>query len=387
MALISIGGLFRALVRVFFVIAVVLTFMRQKSTFPLTVSLLLITISEAVEICLMGKSAYSIFVYGGMGTYFPQFNVFVLLSTLLLLGAWIVATVLAFVAQKPDNKAKSFWFLPGACLLASPLVRAVGASGDMRVDLLTLGIRCALVAGVLSLVMSTIFFPRKKTAPHSPMYTQNGAVPPSSTPYAAAAPANDMYCGMTKHVLLLLFTCGIWLLIWVYRTTRNTNGIAGEADRDPTTKLLLFMFVPFYSIYWVYKTAQRIDIMAKQKGVPSDIATICLVLEIFVPIVPPIVMQDKMNEIVTARPPQVAPMQAMPVQAGASFIEQELAKYQEMVKSGVITSADYEKKKRQLMGLAPDPRTEEIQYYMGLMEQGVITKEDFEAKKKQILQL
>ena len=108
----------------------------------------------------------------------------------------------------------------------------------------------------------------------------------------------DGYCSMVKHVLLLIFTFGIWQYIWIYRTTRYLNCVTLEPPRNPTTKLLLCMFVPFYIIYWMYKHAKYIDILAAQKGIPSDIGVLCLVLEFFVPIVPPILMQDKMNTIV-----------------------------------------------------------------------------------------
>lgn len=108
----------------------------------------------------------------------------------------------------------------------------------------------------------------------------------------------DGYCSMVKHVLLLIFTFGIWQLIWIYRTTRYLNCVTAEPPRNPTTKLLLCMFVPFYIIYWMYKHAKYIDILAAEKGIPSDIGALCLVLEFFVPIVPPILMQDKLNTIV-----------------------------------------------------------------------------------------
>ena len=60
------------------------------------------------------------------------------------------------------------------------------------------------------------------------------------------------------------------------------------------------MFVPFYSIYWVYKSAQRIDKLAANHDVVSDLAVACLILEIFVSLIPPILMQDKINKIVSA---------------------------------------------------------------------------------------
>ena len=107
----------------------------------------------------------------------------------------------------------------------------------------------------------------------------------------------NMHCGLFKHVLLLLFTFGIWWLMWNYRVTRYLNCVENEEYRNPATKLLLCMFVPFYSIYWTYKSAQRIDKLAKSVDVVSDLATPCLILEIFVPFIPPILMQDKINKI------------------------------------------------------------------------------------------
>ncbi len=115
-----------------------------------------------------------------------------------------------------------------------------------------------------------------------------------------AADEESMRIGLFAHVLLLLFTCGIWHLIWIYRVTRYLNCLPDEEYRNPATKLLLCMFVPFYSIYWVYKSAQRIDKLAKTVDVVSDLAVVCLILEIFIPLIPPILMQDKINKIVEA---------------------------------------------------------------------------------------
>lgn len=71
-------------------------------------------------------------------------------------------------------------------------------------------------------------------------------------------------------------------------------------DRNPTSKLLLCIFIPFYLIYWIYISAQLIDKLASSKGVESNIVTICSVLAIFINIIPPIIMQDKINIIATA---------------------------------------------------------------------------------------
>lgn len=127
-------------------------------------------------------------------------------------------------------------------------------------------------------------------------------------PKNRASDRTGLHFDMVAHVLLLLFTGGIWLYIWIYRTTKALNGTPGEEDRNPVTKLLLCIFVPFYYLYWIYKSAQRIDKLAAREGLSSDISSLCLVLAILLNIVPPIIMQEKMNAIATARGEDATPV-------------------------------------------------------------------------------
>ncbi|MBQ5990917.1 MAG: SHOCT domain-containing protein [Clostridia bacterium] len=112
------------------------------------------------------------------------------------------------------------------------------------------------------------------------------------------------------------------------------------------------MFVPFYIIYWTYKTALRIDKIAKSRGIASDIATPCLVLAIFVSFVPPIIMQDKINAIaLNEGVPQEAPEKA-PEEASAPVdVPEALEKYKRLLDSGVITQEEFDAKKKQLLDL------------------------------------
>lgn len=156
---------------------------------------------------------------------------------------------------------------------------------------------------------------------------------------------DEAYCELNKHILLLLFTFGIWNLIWVYRTTKYLNKTPNAEYYNPTNKLLLYMFVPFYSIYWFYKHGQRIDSFSKSKGINhSDMTTLCLILGIFVPIVAVILMQDKINALCTSK------------NINANFQEQpqtidELKKFKELLDAGIITQEEFEAKKKQLLGL------------------------------------
>ena len=178
-----------------------------------------------------------------------------------------------------------------------------------------------------------------------PPYKEVPEVSDSNHFSGTAGVAHEAYCSLGKHVLLLLFTCGIWLYIWIYRITGYLNCVKDEEPRKPTNKLLLCLFVPFYSIYWTYKSAQRIDKLAAQKGLSSDMSTLCLILAIFVPIIPPILMQDKINNILTTKEAAHTPKEDAP------NTTEELKQYKELLDTGVITQEEYDAKKKQLLGL------------------------------------
>ena len=152
------------------------------------------------------------------------------------------------------------------------------------------------------------------------------------------------YCvSLGKHICLLIFTFGIWQLIWTYQVTKFTNADDSEPYRNPTSKLLLCLFIPFYIIYWTYKTAVRIDNIAKSRGIQSDIGTVCLILAIFVPFVPPILMQDKVNQIFTTKPEDPKNDEAKAIKS--------IEKYKALLDSGMITEEEFNAKKKQLLGI------------------------------------
>lgn len=115
--------------------------------------------------------------------------------------------------------------------------------------------------------------------------------------YIKGVPVKSGHIDMLMHILLLVFTCGIWNLVWIYKTTDYLNCVEDEPYQNPGSKLLLCMFIPFYSIYWVYKNAARIDKLAKNNDVYSDITTIATVMAVILNIVAPIIMQEKINVI------------------------------------------------------------------------------------------
>ena len=165
--------------------------------------------------------------------------------------------------------------------------------------------------------------------------------PASSTAYGKS------YKSLVPHVLLLLFTCGIYYLVWIYRTTDSLNACKNEEYRTPINKLLLCMFVPFYSIYWTYKSAHRIDMLGYEKGIQGETATLSLILSLFVPILPPILMQSKLNSVIMAD--SVSPAVATAMQYAAKPVDNgynDLEKLKELYDKGVITEEEFTEKKK-----------------------------------------
>ena len=170
--------------------------------------------------------------------------------------------------------------------------------------------------------------------------------PASSTAYGKS------YKSLVPHVLLLLFTCGIYYLVWIYRTTDSLNACKNEEYRTPVNKLLLCMFVPFYSIYWTYKSAHRIDTLGYEKGIQGDTATLNLILSLFVPILPPILMQSKLNSVIMAD--SASPAVATAMQYAAKPVDNDyndLEKLKKLYDKGVITEEEFTEKKKQVLGI------------------------------------
>ena len=276
-------------------------------------------------------------------------------NVLLLLGNWGMAFLaVVFVTDylpQLREQVKKFWFIPPA-VVALATVLSNGSIGFVGfLGLLATCATCATCAGMFLAAM-WVAYPEGL-----PQQTVSASAETGST---TTTPAPEVYCGLVKHILLLLFTCGIWLYIWIYRVTGYTNNVQGEENRNPTNKLLLCLFVPFYVIYWMYKTAQRLDKMAAAKNIPSDLSTLCLILAIFVPIIPPILMQDKLNAIVapTAAPAAyaapaapVAPAPAPAAPASVSEAADDLLKLKELLDAGILPQEEFDAKKKQLLGL------------------------------------
>lgn len=101
---------------------------------------------------------------------------------------------------------------------------------------------------------------------------------------------------------------------------------------------------------------QHGDVVVAKRGVPSNTATLCLILRLFLPIIPPMIIQDKINQIVgdnrvlfTAL--QKEHIEKKPTPAPNLSIPDELKKYKELLDCQAITQEEYDKKKSELLNL------------------------------------
>lgn len=300
-----------------------------------------------------------------------KFNLFLFLPALITLVGYVVITALVAAytttyMEKFKETVQGLWVLPAVCIIVSfVLSNIVNIIVRRRYGMY----RITTGAGILTTILLTVGFylvARWLVNPSSVVKKaeqQKSTVAGNSSVSTNTVCTDLIYCSLVKHILLLLFTCGVWMYIWIYRLTGYLNCVEDEEYRNPTTKLLLCMFVPFYSIYWTYKSAIRIDKLARRKGMQSDLSTLCLILAIFVPIIPPILMQDKVNAIVVPGTPVQASAPVQPVtytQPATAQAESEkpavdetelLKKYKDLLDSGVITQEEFDAKKKQILGL------------------------------------
>lgn len=281
-------------------------------------------------------------------TYLDAVNYIFNLDNLCLAVSFIIIFLL-FLAQQKNNRKL---ITVGKCVFVIPLIAYIVLHYKHLIYIyyffhewleygyfdfgLLLGYfqQILLIAGIFILSLSLIITTKKLNIP------------------ASSAEYGKSYKSLVPHVLLLLFTCGIYYLVWIYRTTDSLNACKNEEYRTPVNKLLLCMFVPFYSIYWTYKSAHRIDMLGYEKGIQGETATLNLILSLFVPILPPILMQSKLNSVImadSASPAVATAMQyaAKPVDNGYNDLE----KLKELYDKGIITEEEFTEKKKQVLGI------------------------------------
>lgn len=261
-----------------------------------------------------------------------------LLSYLAVFG--IALALLTSYLPALEEAARRLWFLPAALGALTFVVQGIYSfttwlitRHDTGASVLTSLLTAAALFFAGLWIVHPEGFPQRPSVfprPEEAEEAEEGALPLS------------LYCDLLKHTLLLVFTFGVWLFLWVYRVTGALNQVKGAPYRNPTTKLLLCLFVPCYYVYWTYQSAQRVDRLSRSVGLASELTLPCLLLALFLPVLSPILLQERLNALVDGPLPDEEP-QSYQETANA------LRVFKDLLDSGVINQEDYDAKKKQLL--------------------------------------
>lgn len=69
-------------------------------------------------------------------------------------------------------------------------------------------------------------------------------------------------------IIISLLTCGIYTIYWVYCIMKSIKALKGEDD-SVVGEMLCFIFVPFYSVYWMYTRSDVIVTELKKRGISA----------------------------------------------------------------------------------------------------------------------
>lgn len=188
-------------------------------------------------------------------------------------------------------------------------------------------------------------------------------------------------------VLLTLVTFCIYLFVWIHRTTKLLNKkLQPNSNDDSGTKVLLCLFVPGYTYYWMYKTCERIEAYNKKVGLSVEsFSVLVLVLGLLGLLTYGVssfvafgLMQNKLNTALmfeqnrTKVSENIEVKKAFEPIAKETFVSNTTEENKGINKNTSIVkdSVDTIKALRELKQL---------------FDEGIITEEEFDYKKKELL--
>jgi hypothetical protein len=107
-------------------------------------------------------------------------------------------------------------------------------------------------------------------------------------------------------LVLILLTCGIYYLYFIYVVSEETQEFLGERDTSPAVEVLLSVLTcGIYNVYWDYKIGKRVAEMCGRVGLPAtDNSVLYLILDLVgvggfggLGLINPILQQDSLNRV------------------------------------------------------------------------------------------
>jgi len=107
-------------------------------------------------------------------------------------------------------------------------------------------------------------------------------------------------------LVLILLTCGIYYLYFIYVVSEETQEFLDERDTSPAVEVLLSVLTcGIYNVYWDYKIGKRVAEMCGRVGLPAtDNSVLYLILDMVgvggfggLGLINPILQQDSLNRV------------------------------------------------------------------------------------------
>lgn len=169
--------------------------------------------------------------------------------------------------------------MAAAFALTAQLLRWMDAAPSVTL-ILESGMTILFVAGVLAAAINTRSIKRLKRVQIKRRLT-----------------IADCQLDLARHSLRLFLSFGVWRMIWTYRMTRCFYVGARQGKKAGGT-ILLYLFVPFYAVYWNYRLAKILDQTKQELGFAGRSALSCLLLTLFgCGGIATILLQDSVNAI------------------------------------------------------------------------------------------
>lgn len=111
-------------------------------------------------------------------------------------------------------------------------------------------------------------------------------------------------------ILLSIFTCGLYPLIWYYEVSGELQSATGRSDIAPGVEVLLMILTcGLYTIYWWFKYGRMAAELHSMRGLPvRDNAVFLCLLSALAPyiawndIIGMCILQSDLNAVWEARP-------------------------------------------------------------------------------------
>lgn len=194
-------------------------------------------------------------------------------------------------------------------------------------------------------------------------------------------------------ILFSIISFGIYGCIWYYSICKKCK-LAKQELPDVVGEFLLLLFVPFYSIYWIYKKGKEVAEAAPRWGITvADNSTMYLLLSLLLGVgflVSVCMLQNDLNAIGRAAR-AVCGGQAPAQQPAQTYAQQQYSQtYAQQQPAQTYAQPQYSQTYAQPQPAQTSAQTagdemEKLRHLKALLDEGILTQQEYEAKKSEIL--